>query len=200
MILLVSLSPLSSPLSAPRSLSKIEIDCPINAHNITMKFINTSIEQLESSIRGAWENHGCLTYWHLHEGKMMYIAVDEQTKYHRELKQIVKSFRNGGFKAVKAGEDITVGDIKVYSLLLEIDEAACPAYFLLRRLGESDDLYFIPYFFKTMKSRDKALQWIMKKTTGTYGDDYPERQTLGVGSSEKQEVCSCVVCPIKYCQ
>ena len=154
-----------------------------------MKFINTSIEQLESSIRGAWENHGCLAYWHLHEGKMIYVAADEQINYHKELKQIVKSFRNGGYKAVKAGEDITVGDIKLYSLLLEIDEAACPAYFLLRRLGESDDLYFIPYFFKTMKSRDMALQWIKKKTTGTGGADCPERQTLGEDPSQKQEVC-----------
>ena len=107
----------------------------------------------------------------------MYCTADEQTKYHEELKQIVKCFRNGAYKAVKAGEDITLGDIKLYSLLLEIDEAACPAYFLLRGRGESDDLYYIPYFFKTMKSRDMALLWIMKKTNVLYhGDDYPERQ------------------------
>lgn len=97
----------------------------------------------------------------------MYCTVDDQTKYHQELKSIVKSFRKGAYKAVTAGEDITVGDIKLYSLLIEIDEPLCSAYFLLRRCGLSDDLYFIPYFFKTMNSRDMALQWINKKTTGT---------------------------------
>ena len=130
--------------------------------------VTASLDDLECRVENYLENKACLIYWHNRVNSMMYLTTEDQTIYKKELKNIRDNVNKGGWKQVKAGENFIIGSKTLYTLLAEIDENdICPAYFLLKRRDLGEDMYWVPYFFTSEKSRDAALEWISKNTNNS---------------------------------
>ena len=134
--------------------------------------VTVSLQELETNLEIDLRNGALLMYWHLQQGRMMYFTKDDQQLYRQEMRLIRDKLNEGVFKGAEVGDNLTIGGRTLYTLLIEIEEM-CPAYFMLRRRGLSDDFYYLPYLFVGVNCRNKVLEWINENTTDSQNNSSP---------------------------
>ena len=132
--------------------------------NSAVSSISSSFQELESDLLVYLTNGALLMYWHLQQGRMMYFTGEDKRLYKAEMRMIRDKVNEGIFLGVKKGDNLTIGGRRLYTILVEIEDM-CPAYFILRRRGLSDDFYYLPYLFVDENTRNHVFNWIGQNTS-----------------------------------
>ena len=129
----------------------------------------TTLAHLQAELHHALANNAVLIYWNVHENRLNYFIVEDQREYQMELKRIVKNVRGGDFvNRAMSGDAMTFEQRTLYPILLQLNEDAeymCPAYYLLMQQGLGKHWDYVPYWFTSESSRDKALSYIHRKVS-----------------------------------
>jgi hypothetical protein len=124
---------------------------------------NYSRKSLQEDVSRKIESGDSVIYWGHGTKELVSIPHNQNALYKQVLKTLRLAFRHNVITQVSRGDKIKVNGKKLYTMLLTMPSCPCPAYFLLKRHGDLDDIRWTPFFFRRKEDRENAIEYLTKR-------------------------------------
>ena len=128
-----------------------------------MSVLSLSLEDLENDIEGCIQNGAFMIYWNHQFDRFDYLLACDKVIVAQELTNLKKWLNEGGILSINKGVVVEVRGTQLYPLEVEFKTMNCPAYFMVTRRGQTDEMAITPYFFQSMEQLNECYNYIMAK-------------------------------------
>jgi len=151
--------------SAVRLIAKLcQFTCSFKRHfillfNLAMIGVY-ALDDLTSQICHAAAAQAVFVYWHHGMNEFQYFTMQDNDRYHQELRNLRNQRLSGVITCVRSGEPLVVSGHTFHVMEITFAGVQCAPCMLLRRDGNTDHLDVTPYLFKSINSLNAAITYI----------------------------------------
>jgi len=121
-----------------------------------------ALDDLITQICHAVAGQAVFVYWHHGMNQFHYFTMQDNDKYHQELRNLRSQRLSGIITCVMAGEPLVVSGNTFHVMEITFAGVQCAPCMLLRRDGNTDHLDVTPYLFKSANSLNAAKTYIKR--------------------------------------
>ena len=118
------------------------------------------LDDLSTQICHAVAAQAVFVYWHHGMNEFQYFTMQDNDRYHQELRNLRNQRLRGVITCVMAGEPLVISGNTFHVMEITFAGVQCAPCMLLRRDGNTDHLDVTPYLFKSNNSLNAAITYI----------------------------------------
>jgi hypothetical protein len=130
-----------------------------------MAFLALSLEELENKIEEYINEGAFMIYWNHRMDIFDYLLESDEIIIRHEIMNLKEQTKKGNILRFKKGGVVDIKGVQLYPMEFEFKDMDCPAYFMVTKRGQPDEMAMTPYFYRSEEECDKIYRFMCKKQT-----------------------------------